>query len=397
MLFSKPIPFAEALASRAVKRILPTTAGSAELEKLAPEIRERALFSARTANAGYLAKMDRLLTNLVDPIAARGTVPGRMSAMSPKELRAELRKELAAQGYIAPDGKAGTLQDLSSDSRLELITNMQVMEAHSYGQFVLQNDPDSIDDAPCLELVRGEQRKEPRDWQERWVRAGGSLTAGRMIARKDDPIWTAINRFGRPYAPFDYGSGMVTREIFRGEAERLGVIKRSDTIKPDTRRLNDSVQMSLPKGNPELTAEVIKAFGRSVIGAGSWLRMVEGLSDDALTAAKSAQAATGAEVMQDVIKGRADAMNAMTRADIEGPIDFRYGDSGQGIAHIVERHGEKMAMRVPDVIALGEIEKSGEHKISLMLDADRVIMTDDFKGKAVNRWVLTAFEKGGAR
>lgn len=258
MLFDRPIPFAEAIQSRKAKKILPTTAGSRELSELAPEIRERAMFSARTANAGYLAKMDRLITRLVDPIAARGTVPGRISAMSAKEVRAELRKHLDSLGYRPENGKAGTLQDLSSDARLTLITNMQVMEAHAYGQFVLQNDPDSIDDAPCLELVRGERRRKERDWKSRWAAKGGTLTQGRMIARKDSPIWTALNHFGRPYAPFDYNSGMTTREVFRGEAERLGVIKRSDIIKPDTRRLNDNVSVAMPQGISMALAAVLQ-------------------------------------------------------------------------------------------------------------------------------------------
>lgn len=38
------------------------------------------------------------------------------------------------------------------------------------------------------------------------------------------PVWTAISRFGRPYPPFDFGSGMGTRDVERDEAERLGVI-----------------------------------------------------------------------------------------------------------------------------------------------------------------------------
>ncbi len=259
MIFSKPIPFLEAIALRKAKKILPTSAGSAELALLDVAIRERSMFSAKTTDAGYLARMDRVLTDLVDPVSSAGNMPGRKSARTAKEARAELRQHLASIGYVAPAGKEGSLEDLSSDRRLMLITEMNQMEAHGYGQFVMQNDPDLMDEIPCLELVRGHARKVERtDWPARFVRAGGTLYGGRMIARKDSNIWTNLNRFGRPYPPFDFGSGMVTREIFRHEAEELGAIKRSDIVKPQTRNLNDNVEASFPKGISNGLADALK-------------------------------------------------------------------------------------------------------------------------------------------
>jgi hypothetical protein len=396
MIFDAPIPFKEALAARAVKRILPTAAKSAEIAKLSPAIRERAMFSARVEDANFLAKADRLINGIVSPSSAEGSVPGRKSAFNATEARAELKRYLAASGY-QPE-KQGGLQDLSSDTRLDLIIKMNTDMAQGAGQFIRQNDPDILDDIPCLELVRDEERKEKRDWISRWRSHGGQLYGGgRMIARKDDPIWTAISEFGNPYPPFDFNSGMGTESVFRDEAEELGVIKRSTVVAPQKLSFNDNVKAALPTGNPDLVAEVIKAFAGKVLGAGGWLRFVDSLDNTALTAAKTEQAAAGAELMQKVIKSRADAMNAMTRTDINGPIDFRYGDASMGISHVIDRHGEELAMRIPAVIARGEIEKAGEHKVSLMLGNERVYLTDDFNGKPVNRWVLTAFEKGGAR
>jgi hypothetical protein len=76
-----------------------------------------------------------------------------------------------------------------------------------------------------------ESREEPCNWKERWQQAGGKLCAGRMIARKDDPIWFSISRFDRPYPPFDCNSGMGVREIRRKEAEQLGVLSRSTIVR----------------------------------------------------------------------------------------------------------------------------------------------------------------------
>ncbi len=266
MLFSKPIPFKEAIESRKAKRILPTTAGSRELAELAPEIRERAMFSARTANAGYLAKMDRLLTEMTSPASRQAKGLG---AIDPGTFRLQMREELAKLGYQPEEGKGGTLEDLGSDARLNLIVKMQTESAYGYGQHVRNQDPDLLDMWPCQELVRIESRKEEREWTERWVRAGGKLYDGRMVARKDDGIWTSISRFGTPYPPFDYNSGMGLRNIKRKEAENLGVIKRSDIIQPDETRLTDKVEAAMPKGiSPGLAMalqQVFKVVGDKLI------------------------------------------------------------------------------------------------------------------------------------
>jgi hypothetical protein len=402
MIFDKPIPFAEALQSRTVKSLMPTAASAAEIAALDSAIRERAMFSARVEDANFLAKADRLINGIVSPTSSPGAREGRKTPFNEAEARGVLKEYLASIGY-QPD-KEGGLQDLGSDVRLNLIIRMNNDMAAGAGQFAVQNDPDILDAYPCLELYRLESREKPRDWISRWRSAGGQIYGGRMIARKDERIWTEISEFGTPYPPFDYNSGMWTREISRREAEEFGVIKRSTVVAPQKLSFNDNVKAALPTGNPDLVAEVIKAFDGKVLGAGGWLRFVSGLDDAALTAVKTEQAATGAELMQTVINDRADVMNAMTRTDLSGPIDFRFGNEKLGIDHIITQReyaspgsGEKMAMRIPEVIAHGEIDRQSEHKVTLALDGDRVVMTDDFNGKAVNRWVLTAFEKKEAR
>jgi len=99
-----------------------------------------------------------------------------------------------------------------------------------------------------------------RAWQMRWAQNGGRLFAGRMIARKDDPIWTKISTFGVPYPSFDFNSGMGVRDISRREAIRLGVIAKEDeTPRPQSRRLTENVEMRLPE-NEGLAASFLAAF-----------------------------------------------------------------------------------------------------------------------------------------
>lgn len=258
MIFDSPIPFAEALASRKVKRLLPTSAGSAELAKLAPEIRERAFFSAKVENVQLLSKMDRMINGVVSMADGRGTVDGRKSALSADEVRGELKDQLRKAGYVAPEGKAGGLQDLSSSQRLNLIIKTNNDMAAGAGQFALQNDPDILDAYPCLELYRLESREVPRAWQERWVRAGGKLYGGRMIATKDSNVWKAISRFGTPYPPFDFNSGMWTEEVSRAEAEELGVIKRSTVVAPQELSFENERDVEFPQGISSSLAESLK-------------------------------------------------------------------------------------------------------------------------------------------
>jgi hypothetical protein len=270
MLFTSPIPFKEAIAYLAGKSLLPTAAGSAEIALLDPQIRERAFFSAKVENAVFIAKADRLIGGLVSPASAQGSVPGRKSPFNATEARAELKKYLASINYTAPDGKAGGLQDLSSDRRLDLIIKMNADMAQGAGQFVVQNNPDLIDDIPCLELVRDEERKEERDWISRWRSAGGKLYGGgRMIARKDDPIWSEISEFGHPYPPFDYNSGMGVESVFRDEAEEMGVIKRSTVVQPQELSFNEGVETAFPQnissGLADALKEVFKVVGDKII------------------------------------------------------------------------------------------------------------------------------------
>ena len=123
----------------------------------------------------------------------------------------------AASRVRAPTGK------YDADTNLKM--------KHGYRQFIESQDADLLDVWPCQELIEVEVCKEPCNWPERWVQAGGKLYAGRMIARKDDPVWFAISRFNLPYPPFDFGSGMGVRDVDHSEAEALDVIKRSTVIK----------------------------------------------------------------------------------------------------------------------------------------------------------------------
>jgi len=227
-----PASFQEVVAQLAARRLLPVpaTVGSATLSRLPAALADQAVFSAKVGNARVLqAILDRLRA-IAEPEAA---APG--ASMDTARAREEIRAALAATGYAPEPGKEGSIEDLYSEQRLNLIIDHNTAAARGRGQFEQTQDPTILDEWPCQELIRAEERYVKRNWKRRWVMSGGRLVGGgRMVARKDDPIWTAISRFGTPWPPFDFNSGMRLQDIDRAEAERLGVIQPGETVAPQT-------------------------------------------------------------------------------------------------------------------------------------------------------------------
>jgi hypothetical protein len=239
MIFDTPLPFSEALAARAVRVLLPTELRTKDLAALEPALRQRALFSAGVTNADFLGRTDSLLGDLLD---------GKIN-------RADARQALKEQlGSLGADVDEADLTDLRSDARLNLILDTNLQQAQGYGQFVQGSQPDVLDQWPAQELVRVIDSLEPRDWAARWAAAGGQFFGGRMIALKSDPVWSAISRFGTPYPPFDFNSGMDVQDIDRAECEEIGLLSPEDEVTaPEIPDFNSELQAS-----PQIRADWLR-------------------------------------------------------------------------------------------------------------------------------------------
>jgi hypothetical protein len=267
-------PLAAAIAKLRGKTAVTSPLNSDEWADVAFGIRERAFFSATVESARFLSRAQTAVDNLL-------TGEGYHA-----EQRQALRDILAKEGYAAPEGKEGTLQDLASQRRLDLILKTNTEQAQGYAVWKADQDPDVLDAYPAQELFRLEAREVPRNWRERWESAGGQLYAGRMIARKDDPVWTAISRFGTPYPPFDFNSGMDVEDISHEEAVALGVIDADTVVQPGLQGFNARLEASLPDATPEVLAGLKGVFGDQVAvsnGKVKWLPDVMGdFYDDAV-------------------------------------------------------------------------------------------------------------------
>jgi len=250
-MFTTPTPWLEAIASRDLKAVLPTTMSSAELSQLPTDLRERSMFSAKTANADYLQKVNDLITRIVSPEVIGGpgaprtvTAPGQY--MDKATARLEMKKTLQSLGYQPDPDQRGTLQDLSSDIRLDLILKTNTEMAQGFGTWYADQDESRLEAWPAQELYRLEDRMQKRDWIGRWLDAGGEISGGRMIALKNDPIWTNISAFDLPYPPYDFNSGMWVRDISRSEAIDLNIMA-PDAPSPtaDQRNFNDDLQADI--------------------------------------------------------------------------------------------------------------------------------------------------------
>lgn len=243
----KPMEFSEAVAK--VKNRIPVgskldTEGWGRQELA---LRENAFFSAKVEEARVLSEMQR----------------GVFSHATKSEFVAKTRRWLLDNGFERPLNQQD-LRQLTSTRRLELIFEHNTEAARGYGWWKQGQDPDVQAAFPCQEFIRIASRKMPRqDWERRWLAAGGKVYGGRMIAKKSDPVWRSLSRFGTPWPPFDFSSGMGVEDVSREEAEELGILQPDEPVSGDEKDFNEAVERSAAKLTPE---------------ARSWLdRQIEGL------------------------------------------------------------------------------------------------------------------------
>ncbi len=120
------------------RRIVPTVLSAAKLREVGRQIMERSVISARTTSAKYLGRVAEVLDSMI------GGVMDKASG------RWELIKKLSELGYDAetgfpedmgkvPPAERGTMADLASGSRLNLLLETNQRTAHNYGKLVVGN------------------------------------------------------------------------------------------------------------------------------------------------------------------------------------------------------------------------------------------------------------------
>ena len=238
-----PLSIFDAARSAGARRVMATALGTDGLREKGAQILARAVFTARGSNVIFVSK----LKEIIDRLTA-----GDIGEGQARTALWEILKELsytpeggfpdAPPGDVPPAVK-GSLQDLSSFKRRDLIIRTQLGLMRGAGEQTRGHTPDRLTLYPAWELVRVGDRRAPRNWGgvepgsgknmlefPRWTIAGGRLAAGKMVAFKGDPVWGELGSYdnfsdalGVDHPPFAFESGMGWREVSAAECLRLGV------------------------------------------------------------------------------------------------------------------------------------------------------------------------------
>jgi hypothetical protein len=255
------------------KTAVGTKLRSRELERLPTELRNAAQMSAGVESARVIQSVQDKTSEILNH--TRNALGGRMDRSA---FIRDMMVLAENEGLTPADpAKRGTIEDITSETRLGLIYEMQTGMAYGYANRRAGMDPDALDAFPAQELVRISPAKVPRNWEVRWASAGqevgwvGAVKAPH-IALKTSPIWSALSRFGNPYPPFDYNSGMWVDDIGLEDALRLGLVKRGQKLEPPQESFTDGLSGSVKGVSPELRAELEKEFGDKIVIEGDTAR-----------------------------------------------------------------------------------------------------------------------------
>jgi hypothetical protein len=256
MDLTSPTPFLEALQALGGRKVMPTALDSAQLRQIDAGIRRSSFFSAQTMEEALLEQYKEDVESILNPkqeqradrVTPENPQGNVTTGYDPATARLHAKELLQSLGYQPAADERGTIKDLSSNARINLVVKTDVELSHGAGHFIQANsDADVVDLWPAQELVRYESRVKERNWHQRWMEAAsysGDSDAlrmlaehGRMVARKDSPIWDALGNselfpdgLDNPFPPFAFNSGMWTEEVSRDEAIELGLLDDGDKV-----------------------------------------------------------------------------------------------------------------------------------------------------------------------
>ena len=262
------------------KADLPTQLGSRALRQVDAGVLRQSLFSARMTNAdavqGIRDAVSRILSHVVPEaplVPGPGEPPNLAGASTDTLADARLKlKQLGEQlGYNPETGgfpgqqfksttaEAGSIKDLFSTDRLNLILKTQEQMAQGAAKNIWGNEPAALEQYPAWELIRVAAREVPRGLirkgkgvlepvpEDAWDTDSGRWQAactaaedeealkifkdsGRLVARKDSGVWQSLgdgaggydDTLGNDYEPYAFNSGMGRVEVSADEFEKLG-------------------------------------------------------------------------------------------------------------------------------------------------------------------------------
>lgn len=263
----------EMVAALSRKAAVGSRLSSAEWEAVSQGIRSRSVFSARVESARMIGGVrEKMLAALGE---GRKSLEEGGALLTRDQIVRDLRKIALEEGLSGSEPEDG-ITDLRSSRRLGLIVRTQEDFTRGEARRRLELDPDLLAAFPASRLIRVADRKVPRgsdgrspSWEERWAAAGEAVAwegaaPGDLVALKLSPIWRELSRFGEPFPPFDYDSGMGLQDVDRSEAERLGLIAPGEEISAEDPGASPDLEASA-EGFSEREISYLRELGIEVV------------------------------------------------------------------------------------------------------------------------------------
>ena len=110
-----------------------------------------------------------------------------------------------------------------------------------------------------LEMERWEAAAQKVGWE-------GVARNGAMIALKTSPIWAKISRFGNPFPPFDFNSGMGVRDVKKSVCREIGLLGPNEQPKiPQPPDFNGNLAERVPfDGSSKEYSNLRRMFGDQI-------------------------------------------------------------------------------------------------------------------------------------
>ena len=302
-------------------------------------------------------------------------------------------------------GGGNVLTNIAAPRRAALIKDFNDAQAAGYARWKLDNNSDALSILPAWRLTESTAKNPRQDWAARWAKAGSEVgwegaSQSDFVALKTSRIWMKLSRFGTPWPPFDWGSTRELEDVWRDEAESIGLVQPGKQIEPTMERdFNDELEASVSDWRPDQITTLKLAFGDQVEEKGGRVEwrgnligeLVSEIDRRGMDVPFDNKEFKGRSFNLGVATDQAQQKAAAAGIDINGKKLVVTPDT---IYHMLKRHGEgrekdgtQRPMNSMDIETVPHVWKN----------PDLVVEDDDgirFEKQIAGRQQVVVFEKG---
>lgn len=267
-----------------------------------PEVRVKAMFSARVENARFLERAQKLMVDfkkhaIKDVVRDDGTVEKQLAVGGRGDFVRQMREFMIKEGMLSDEELDDIKQRGDSDvttlpsrTRLNLIFDTNVRSAWGFGHWKQGMQPAVLKRYPAARFVRipGAEEKRP-------VHAANENV---VRLKWDEQFWAQemnsrdLGGFEVPWPPYGFNSHMDQQDVSRAEAERLGLLRPGEEIpvvpvETGDSGMNKTTKASTKKLSPELKKKLIDELRKELANQ----KPLPSIRDQAKDAARRARRA----------------------------------------------------------------------------------------------------------